>query len=44
VRTVFDSKRALYVTPQDVDLEKKLDSIVQYEPPRNWGIDPFKYL
>lgn len=44
VRTVFDTKRELFVTPQDVDLEIKVDSIVQYESPRNWGIDPFKYL
>jgi HD-GYP domain-containing protein (c-di-GMP phosphodiesterase class II) len=44
VRTVFDTKRELYVTPQDIDLAKKLDSIVQYESPLNWGIDPFKYI
>ncbi len=44
VRTMFDVKRNLYTTPQEVNLSKKLDSIVQYESPRNWGIDPFKYL
>jgi putative nucleotidyltransferase with HDIG domain len=44
VRTVFDTKRELYVTPQDIDLANKLDSIVQYESPLNWGIDPFKYI
>ena len=44
VRTVFDTKRNLFTTPQDIDLSNKTDGIVQYETPRNWSIDPFKYL
>lgn len=44
VRTVFDVKRNLYTPPQDVNLSDKLDSIVQYESPGDWGIDPFKFL
>lgn len=45
VRTVYDIKREYSVTPQDIDLSIQLgDSIVQYEAPDKWGIDPFKYL
>ena len=44
VRTVYDIKHERYVTPRDVDLSKKLDSIVQSESPRNWGINPFNYI
>jgi HD-GYP domain-containing protein (c-di-GMP phosphodiesterase class II) len=45
VRTVFDIKLGYPVTtPHDIDLSAKLDSIVQYESPAQWGIDPYKYL
>lgn len=45
VRTVFDIKREYPVTPQDIDLSvQRGDSIVQYELPEKWGIDPFKFL
>lgn len=44
VRVVFNIKREFYVTPYDVDLSNKLDSIVQYESPPQWGVEPFNYL
>lgn len=45
VRTVYDIKREYPVEPQDIDLSTQLgDSIVQYESPGKWKIDPFKYL
>lgn len=44
VRIIFDVKRGCYIVPRDMDLSLRLDSIVQYETPSRWGIDPFKYL
>jgi len=44
VRTVFDITHDHPVPPQDIDLATKIDSIVQYESPIQWAIDPFKYL
>ena len=44
VRIIFDSKHGSSVTPRDIDLASRLDSIVQYESPAHWAIDPFKYL
>lgn len=44
VRIVFDIKKAQTVTPHDFDLSSQLDSIVQYESPAQWGIDPYRYL
>ena len=45
VRTVYDIKHEYAVTPKDIDLSTQLgDSIVQYESPDKWGIDPFKFL
>jgi hypothetical protein len=45
VRTVFDTKHEYLVTPQDIDLSiQRADSIVQYESPEKWGIDPFRFL
>ena len=44
VRTVFDITHDHSVMPQDIDLSTKMDSIVQYESPTQWAIDPFKYL
>lgn len=44
VRALFDIPRRQGITPHDIDLAAKTDSIVQYESPAHWGIDPFKYL
>ncbi len=45
VRVVFDIQRGQpLMTPYDIDLEAKTDSIVQYESPLQWGIDQYKYL
>jgi putative nucleotidyltransferase with HDIG domain len=44
VRTLYDTKRNLFITPQDIDLSNNIDGIVQCETPRNWSIDPFKYI
>jgi putative nucleotidyltransferase with HDIG domain len=44
VRLVFDIKSNHYVTPHDIDLSNKLDSIVQYESPSSWNIDPFYFI
>lgn len=44
VRTVFDITHDHSIPPQDIDLATKIDSIVQYESPTQWAIDPFKYL
>ncbi|MDX8399326.1 MAG: HD-GYP domain-containing protein [Gallionellaceae bacterium] len=41
VRVVFDIKRDSPVTSaHDIDLSATLDSIIQYESPSQWGIDP----
>lgn len=45
VRVVFDIQRGQpLMTPYDIDLEAKTDSIVQYESPQQWGIDQYKFL
>jgi hypothetical protein len=44
VQTVLEVKRNLYTLPHDINLKNKLDSIVQNESPKDWGIDPFKCI
>jgi putative nucleotidyltransferase with HDIG domain len=44
VRVVFDVKKDQPVTPYDIDLALKQDSIIQYESPEQWGIDQYRYI
>jgi putative nucleotidyltransferase with HDIG domain len=44
IKVFFDSKRMLYITPQEVDLAKSLgkgggDRIASHETPEKWGIN-----
>ena len=49
IRIVYDSKRGNFLPPRDLDLSKPVgkgggDRILSYEDPKNWNIDPLKYL
>ncbi len=49
IRLIYDSKRKNFIPPRDVDLSKPVgkggaDRILGYEDPKNWNIDPLKYL
>lgn len=49
VRVVFDTARAHYLTPQDLDLSKPLgrggaDRILRHEDPERWGVDVWRFL
>lgn len=49
IRVMFDSKRNNPVPQRDIDLSKPPakgggDRILGYEDPKNWNIDPMKYL
>lgn len=49
VRTIFDSKKHVYVTPEYVDLSRSMgaggaDRIVGHEIPEKWGIDPMRFM
>lgn len=49
VRIVYDSKRGNFLSPHDLDLSLPIgkggsDRILSYEDPKNWNIDPLKYL
>jgi putative nucleotidyltransferase with HDIG domain len=49
VRTVFDTKKNQFITPNDIDLAKPLgygggDRIINYESPAKWKIDPNKFM
>jgi len=49
VRIVYDSKRGNFLSPHDLDLSLPIgkggsDRILSYEDPKNWNIDPMKYL
>ena len=49
VKVFFDSKKATYLEPANVDLSKPFghgggDKIIGHESPEKWGIDPLKFL
>jgi putative nucleotidyltransferase with HDIG domain len=49
IRVMYDSKRNNPVPPRDIDLSKPDgkgggDRILGYEEPKNWNIDPLKYM
>lgn len=49
VRTIFDTRKSYFITPNDIDLAKPLgngggDKIVNYESPAKWNIDPDKFM
>ncbi|MFL6660292.1 MAG: phosphodiesterase, partial [Massilia sp.] len=49
VNVFFDSKRNVYIKPQEVDLSRGLgfgggDKIVRHESAQKWQLDPMKFL
>ncbi|MCU0869473.1 MAG: HD-GYP domain-containing protein [Burkholderiales bacterium] len=49
VRTIFDTKKNVYVKPEYVDLSRKMgaggaDRITGHEAPEKWGIDPMRFM
>jgi putative nucleotidyltransferase with HDIG domain len=49
IRVMYDSKRNNPIPPRDIDLSKPVgkgggDRILGYEEPKNWNIDPLRYL
>jgi len=49
VRTIFDTKKNYFITPNDINLANPLgqgggDRIVNYESPGKWNIDPNKFM
>lgn len=44
VRVVFNARTNLYVTPEDLDLARSADRIVNYEDPVRWSIDTKRFM